>query len=346
MCIPPDQDSDDPWTLLPCGVAAFQPEPERPVLQVDTIEGVEPLDTQIGVFPKKIVSDALHDALFGQQEPTAAEIEAAGGDPAAVPPMQTYAILDAAKLTNLPELLERSGLEHRCLFKDDAYDELKNVAPWIVRLEEDNAFTRHLFTRSEANWHLWDKAAGIYVRSRGSLDVMWRHLRKFTRVQDEDGQWFYGRFWESYATTVFAPMIFAPTSSEASPVAMIIIRTEVDVSIIKASGQYENPPPRIVTREMKASLAAARMGRIAESCLHRATRLFSPHNALAAARLNDYGANLLTDLHRAGIKRENDWMIFLGLLALKGIYPRQHELKSVSSEYGGKRRAELLRHIV
>ena len=134
MCIPPDQDSDDPWTLLPCGVAAFQPEPERPVLQVDTIEGVEPLDTQIGVFPKKIVSDALHDALFGQQEPTAAEIEAAGGDPAAVPPMQTYAILDAAKLTNLPELLERSGLEHRCLFKDDAYDELKNVAPWIVRL--------------------------------------------------------------------------------------------------------------------------------------------------------------------------------------------------------------------
>lgn len=202
MSIPPDQDSDDPWTQLPGTAAAVQPEPARPALQIETIEGVEPLDAQIGAFPKKTVPDALHDALFGQPEPTAAEIEAAGGDPAAVPPMQTYAILDAAKLTNLPELLERSGLEYRCLFKGDAYDELKNVAPWIVRLEEGKAFTRNLFTRSDAHWHLWDKEPGIYVRSRGTLDAMWRHFRKFTRVQDEDGNWAFlricdGRTWDA-----------------------------------------------------------------------------------------------------------------------------------------------------
>lgn len=187
MSIPPDQDSNDPWMQLPGSAAAGQPEPDRPVLHVNAIEGVEPLDTLIGVFPKKTAPDALHDALFGQPEPTAVEIEAAGGDPAAVPPMQTYAILDAAKVTNLPELLERSGLDHRCLFKGAAYDELKNVAPWIVRLEEDNAFTRNLFTRSEAHWHLWDKEPGIYVRSRGTLDDMWRHFRKFIMVENVNG---------------------------------------------------------------------------------------------------------------------------------------------------------------
>ncbi|RCW77721.1 hypothetical protein DFP89_1611, partial [Paracoccus lutimaris] len=49
MSIPSDQDSDDPWTLLPSSAAAVQPESDRPALQVKTIEGVEPLDMQIGV---------------------------------------------------------------------------------------------------------------------------------------------------------------------------------------------------------------------------------------------------------------------------------------------------------
>ncbi len=69
--------------------------------------------------------------------------------------MLTYAILDAAKITNLPELLEASPLEHRCLFKGSAYDALKDAAPWVVRLENGNSFTRNLFTRSSAPWHQW-----------------------------------------------------------------------------------------------------------------------------------------------------------------------------------------------
>lgn len=117
--------------------------------------------------------------------------------------MQVYAILDAAKVMNLPELLERSGLEHRCLFKGDAYDEMKNVAPWIVRLEENCRFTRNLFTRSEISWHLWDREPGIYVLSRGTLNDIWRHFRKLTRVRDESGKWFYLRFWEAETAEVF-----------------------------------------------------------------------------------------------------------------------------------------------
>lgn len=122
-----------------------------------------------------------------------------------VPAVYSYAILDAAKVTNLPEFLENSGLEHRCLFKGDAYNELRVVAPWIVQLEDGNSFTRHLFTRSDVPRHLWDTEPGIYIRSRSMLDEMWRHFRKFTRAQDGSGKWFYTRFYEPAYLAAYLP---------------------------------------------------------------------------------------------------------------------------------------------
>lgn len=139
------------------------PETKAPTVRIKVFEGIGPLGPQLGVFPKKAVPDAILDALFGQAKST--ETGEAGGNGAAIPATQTYAILDAAKVPNLPELLERSGLEHRCLFKGAACDEMRDAAPWIVLLEEKNSFTR-----SDAPWPLWDHEPGIYVRSRESLD--------------------------------------------------------------------------------------------------------------------------------------------------------------------------------
>ena len=193
-----DAADSDPWMDVKAQAPAASAEgvTARRALQIETIENVEPLDAQIGVFPKKTAPDVLHDALFGHAKPTEVEIAAAGGDAAKVPSMQTYAILDAAKVTNLQELLEDSGLEHRCLFKGAAYDDLRNVAPWIVRLEEGNTFTRNLFTHSDTCWCLWESEPGIYVRSQDSIDGIWRHFRKFTRVQNPEGKWYYLRFWD------------------------------------------------------------------------------------------------------------------------------------------------------
>ncbi|MFV0386262.1 DUF4123 domain-containing protein [Paracoccus sp. (in: a-proteobacteria)] len=119
------------------------------------------------------------------------------GDPDKVPPMQTYAILDAAKIFGLPEMLDTSRLEHRCLFKGDAYDDLKNVAPWIVRLDEDSDFTAKLFTPGKPPWCMWDKEPGIYIRSRAGLDALWKHFRKFIKVQNTNETWYFFRFWEN-----------------------------------------------------------------------------------------------------------------------------------------------------
>lgn len=189
-------DSLDPWAL-----EALEHLPHtagEPLLSVEAIEGVEPLDDQFGAHPPKTVPDAVYDLLFGQFDLTDEERQAVGDGSDDLPRMQTYAILDAAKVSDLVELLEASGLQHLCLFKGDAYDELKTVAPWVVRLEEGNTFTRRLFTTGKAPWNLWNKNPGIYVRSRRDIEALQRHLRKFTKIQDENGKWHFFRFWEQW----------------------------------------------------------------------------------------------------------------------------------------------------
>ncbi len=49
---------------------------------------------------------------------------------------------------------------------------------------------------SDAPWHLSGAEPGIYLCSRHGLDEVWRHFRKFSRIQDHEGKWFYFRFWE------------------------------------------------------------------------------------------------------------------------------------------------------
>ncbi|WP_208349237.1 DUF4123 domain-containing protein [Pseudaestuariivita rosea] len=154
-------------------------------LEIQTFDNVPPLDDQFGVDPKTTAPDALYDSLFGQAEDQ--------------PPRQTYALLDAAKITMLPDMLEQSDLHYRCLFKGKAFDDLKTAAPWIVKLEDGNSFTRNLFTYDADNpapWYLWDKNPGIYIRSTASLDDLWAHFRKFTKTHDGRDKWYYLRLYD------------------------------------------------------------------------------------------------------------------------------------------------------
>lgn len=189
-----DDDLDDIWTFS--SNVAWAPEETEPTLKVEQIYGVEPLGIQLGVDVPKTVPDLLYFSLFGQSEPSEAELAVEDDFSAKAPPLQTYAILDGAKIANLAEMLASSGLKHRCLFKGAAYDEMKDVAPWIVQIEEGNTFTRNLFTRSDAPFHMWDSEPGILIRSRGTLDDMWKHFCKFTRLPDTHGKWYFLRFWD------------------------------------------------------------------------------------------------------------------------------------------------------
>lgn len=201
---------EDIWDVRAAADAA----PEmRASLSIEIVDGVEPLDDQLAMIEKKTVPDALRKILF--EDPLVLKQD---HDPKQqIAQMHTYAILDGAKVPQLSLMLEASGLPHRCLFRGTAFKELKDVAPWIVQLEEGNAFCRHLFTSGKAHWQLWDKAPGIFLRSRASLDALWRHVRKFTRIQDETGKWFYFRFYDPTCVAVSQPLLLAIDRSIRHP---------------------------------------------------------------------------------------------------------------------------------
>ena len=184
MSIPP---SDDIWLGALPGAAGSDP---GPGLVVEMIDIPAPLDDQFGMHPKKTAPEPLGAILFPPAEATA-------------PESQLYAVLDGSRIDGLLDRLEQSGLPHLCLFKGQSAREMTEVAPRIVRLDPESTFVRNLFTRGPAAWQLWDDAPGIFLRSRSDLETMQVHLRHFTRIRDEDDQWFYFRFWEPAAAAIY-----------------------------------------------------------------------------------------------------------------------------------------------
>ena len=115
-----------------------------------------------------------------------------------------YAVLDAGRVFGLPERLETSGLEHSCLYEDDAG--LEDVAPWLVSLQTDTSFCRSLFMAGDAPGCLWSREPGIFVRTTMPLARLRKHLRRFTRVMDETGRKRLFRFWDPRVIGRYMPL--------------------------------------------------------------------------------------------------------------------------------------------
>lgn len=219
-------------TLPPAALAPAEEE----VFSLDLLRlrDLAPLDPQIGVWPKRSVIPALDDALFGPAPD--------GSKPA------SFAILDAAKLANLPETLDGSGLRHRCLFKGDALRDWGHVAPWLVALEPGHRLTRRLFTAADNGLGLWDKAAAMYLRSSARLDDLWRHFRKFTRIEDGAGRWIYFRFWEPVALMMLYRSQSLPGAvSFFRPCPVVIAPEPADRACMVLTSRYMAAPVKDAT---------------------------------------------------------------------------------------------------
>ncbi|WP_145399873.1 DUF4123 domain-containing protein [Paracoccus sulfuroxidans] len=169
----------------------------RAFLHIASLNKITPLGAQFGVDDRRSAPVALADPLFGAIEPNPTEIVCADALGQKLPDPACYAVLDATKVLHLPERLEASGLEHRCLYRGEAFEKWHHVAPWIVRLLPDHGFTRSLFTQANQPGDLWDLRPGIYLRSRASIDTLADHFRRFTKSGDDEGRVFYFRFNDS-----------------------------------------------------------------------------------------------------------------------------------------------------
>lgn len=292
--------SDDPWRLPDGGG----------VLRIRRLEGIAPLDNQHGILAKKTVPAVLEDVLFGGEG-------------------YCYALLDAARVEGLPDLLDRSGLQHLCLFKGDARDELADVAPWLVRLERGNSFARNLFTRGKAHWHLWDAQAGIFLRSPARIEAVRAHLRHFTRLQDGSGAWYYFRFWEpAVASTYFATLEGRPELAhrwflprQGEPVdAIIAIRPDLDRAEVFARGRIA-PAARtahLLTQQDVELMARVRHEADCDGLAANLRRTFPAEITMPEPALRDFTRSAVDRLVGLGFRQRDTlfvmlaWELFFG----------------------------------
>jgi len=114
-------------------------------------------------------------------------------------PLKTYAILDAARDKVVYPKIVGSGIKGMCLYHGAKSIELATVAPYLVQLETDAAFTDWLLGQG------WGKSWGIFLKTSETLEKLQRHFRRFLMVYNEDGKLLYFRFYDPRVFRVYLP---------------------------------------------------------------------------------------------------------------------------------------------
>ena len=188
------------------------------------INNVKLLDRQFGHHPKVFAPDEIFKLLFpntpippdmtqlgwseNHQEPvfpspvwdenTLKKDITLFGEP--LPELKCYFILDA----NKHKLLEPESFHCRIenLFQGEFAEITKEIGPYLVEVipypdykaeselmglfSDEGAMTRF-------NWH---EELGIFIHSRYDFDTVLHHLRHFPVMKDENGKWFFFRFYD------------------------------------------------------------------------------------------------------------------------------------------------------
>ena len=118
-----------------------------------------------------------------------------------------YALIDCSRDTRL-EGLVASCRERACLFKGKIDPQLANVAPWLVRIDEQEALM--------STWQLHGRGQswGLMALSQLSLDPLQRFFRRFLQAMLPDGMVVTFRF---YDPRVFNTFICAAEQAEREP---------------------------------------------------------------------------------------------------------------------------------
>jgi hypothetical protein len=112
---------------------------------------------------------------------------------------EVYAVLDGARDRRIEHLLLLWGLEHECLYRAVG-PELRNAAPFLVRLEREAAGTLELLREGAGqDWGIF----AVAPENTGFRGVL-RHCRRLMRVLDEAGQIMLFRYYDPNVMAAFS----------------------------------------------------------------------------------------------------------------------------------------------
>src|ERR1035441_2257946 len=96
--------------------------------------------------------------------------------------MAVFAILDGALDERIYAAVRGTRLPKDCLYSGDLPWQLQVTAPYLVQLEREDRFTRHLIDTG------WGSGWATFLRTTTGIKQLRRHLREFLRVRDESGR--------------------------------------------------------------------------------------------------------------------------------------------------------------
>ena len=113
---------------------------------------------------------------------------------------KAYALLDGASVPELPQRLWELEPDFECLYRGELEPDIAEVAPYLVRLQPDHAFTAWVLEKG------WGNHWGIVALSEAEIYVLRRHFRTFTMVRDPDGKILYFRYYDPRVLRVYLPL--------------------------------------------------------------------------------------------------------------------------------------------
>ena len=115
------------------------------------------------------------------------------------PPLRAYALLDASQSSDIPICLEGFSNPARCLFDGEAFENLAEVAPWLVELTRHSDVWDWLIEEGYGrNW-------GIIIHSRLELPRLKTQLKKLLSIEDEDNEEYYFKYYRPQHFNNYAP---------------------------------------------------------------------------------------------------------------------------------------------
>ncbi len=94
----------------------------------------------------------------------------------------TYAVLDGASVPDLPVRLYEMNPVNICLYRGELPADILYVAPYLVQLFPETAFTNWLLAEG------WGKQWGIFAQCPVSITGMRKHFRSLLTVDGADGK--------------------------------------------------------------------------------------------------------------------------------------------------------------
>lgn len=115
------------------------------------------------------------------------------------PELNAYVILDGASIPKLQDQIFDDEPEYRCLYTGNLPDDILDVAPWVVRLEEESPFTEWVLEEG------WGNHWGIFALTNVNIQGMRKHLRTLIVVESPEGQNLIFRFYDPRVMRIFLP---------------------------------------------------------------------------------------------------------------------------------------------